>query len=569
MAYLDMVDGDLKKASEYFNLTIAKETDETSIFAKIYSRMYLADEEYKNGNLNLASSYVKSAFKIVPKKDYNKHYKILADTLLTGVDYNEESRKIATKYLKSMLDDKKNLNSDAKFYLEYRIAPLYIIEGKYAEGIESTLQTIMLSRERKNKLYEAKSLIDLGLTFRLLGRYDIARSTIESALSIDLKDKNEEAIIKLYALTNLADIDNIKGDYKGAKSNLDKINPYINLLNDEEEKNDFNIMKYTLEADINIHNKDLEKARNNIEKAENLLKNLKKVYIADKDIYLKDVIGEYYEANYKDKEAIVLYKEAYGMAKQRKNIEYQRLALNNLSNLYKKLDYKDEVISTQEKIINLMDSEKASIGEDYVYYSSTLREKSQMVKEENKRKYRDALYVIFFLIASIIGYKYMNKLVKSNRYDSLTNVYNRGRFNRDYNKLIKKSHSDFALVMLDIDDFKSINDNFGHNIGDAVLINVCNVIKNVIGQKRELYRYGGEEFIIMFNEEGKESVLLVAERIRRNIEAMVLKENISVTISIGVAFSNESRTYGVDILKKADQNLYKSKTNGKNRVTYN
>ncbi|MGL5870392.1 diguanylate cyclase, partial [Clostridium chrysemydis] len=441
--------------------------------------------------------------------------------------------------------------------------------GKYAEGIESTLQTIMLSRERKNKLYEAKSLIDLGLTFRLLGRYDIARSTIESALSIDLKDKNEEAIIKLYALTNLADIDNIKGDYKGAKSNLDKINPYINLLNDEEEKNDFNIMKYTLEADINIHNKDLEKARNNIEKAENLLKNLKKVYIADKDIYLKDVIGEYYEANYKDKEAIVLYKEAYGMAKQRKNIEYQRLALNNLSNLYKKLDYKDEVISTQEKIINLMDSEKASIGEDYVYYSSTLREKSQMVKEENKRKYRDALYVIFFLIASIIGYKYMNKLVKSNRYDSLTNVYNRGRFNRDYNKLIKKSHSDFALVMLDIDDFKSINDNFGHNIGDAVLINVCNVIKNVIGQKRELYRYGGEEFIIMFNEEGKESVLLVAERIRRNIEAMVLKENISVTISIGVAFSNESRTYGVDILKKADQNLYKSKTNGKNRVTYN
>lgn len=568
MAYLDMIDGDLKKASEYFNLTIAKETDETSVFAKIYSRMFLANEEYKNGNLKLATTYVKSTFKIVSKKDYKKHYKILADTLLIGVDYNEESRKIATKYLKSMLDDKKNLNEDAKFYLEYRIAPLYIIEGKYAEGIEATLQTIMISREKKNKLYEAKSLIDLGLTFRLLGRYDIARNTIESALSIDIEDKNEEAIVKLYALTNLADIYNIKGDYKEAKSNLDKINNYINILKNKEEKNDFNIMKYTLEADINIHNKDLKKANYNIEKAKDLLKNLKKVYIADKDIYLKDVIGEYYEARSKNKEAIESYEEAYSIAKDRENIEYQRLVLNNLSDIYKRLGYKEEIIKTQEKIINLMDSEKVSIGEDYVYYSYTLREKQQMVKEENKRKYRDVLYIILFLLAASIGYKYINKLVKSNRYDSLTNVYNRGRFNRDYNKLMKKNHSDFALVMLDIDDFKSINDNFGHNVGDAVLINVCNIIKNVIGQKRELYRYGGEEFIIIFNEEEKESVLVVSERIRRNIEAMVLKENISVTISIGVAFSNESRIYGVDILKKADQNLYKSKTSGKNRVTF-
>lgn len=568
MAYLNMIEGDLKKASEYFSLTIAKETNETAIFAKIYSRMYLARNEYKNGNLKVGSSYVKSAFKIVPKKDYNKYYKILADTLLTGVDYNEESRKIAIKYLKSMLDDKKNLKSEARFYVEYRISPLYIIEGKYAEGIESTLQTIMLSRESGNKLYEAKSLIDLGLTFRLLGRYDIAISTIESALAIDLKDKNEEAIIKLYGFTNLADIDNIKGDLKGVKINLDKMDKYIDLLSDEEEKNDFNIMKYIMEADINIHNKNLKVASDYINKAEDLLKKLKRVYIADKDIYLKDVKGEYYEASSKNKKAIEYYKEAYAMANKRKNIEYQRLVLNNLCDIYKKLDYKEEIINTQEKIINLMDSEKASIGEDYVYYSATLREKGQMVKEENKRKYRDSLYVIFFLVASIVSYKYMNKLVKSNRYDSLTNVYNRGRFNREYNKLIKNSNRDFALVMLDIDDFKSINDNYGHNVGDAVLINVCNIIKNVIGQKRELYRYGGEEFIIIFSEEEKESVLVVAERIRRNIEAMVLKENISVTISIGVAFSNESRACGVDILKKADQNLYKSKTSGKNRITF-
>lgn len=159
--------------------------------------------------------------------------------------------------------------------------------------------------------------------------------------------------------------------------------------------------------------------------------------------------------------------------------------------------------------------------------------------------------------------------------DTLTNIYNR-RFMNDF--MMKEIHrSDrkerrFTIVMSDVDNFKGINDTYGHLAGDMVLKYLTRLLANQLRQSDVVGRYGGEEFLIIMPETIKEDAYAVLERLRSRIasEKIVLPggEAVTITASFGGATFPEDGDSSDDLLVRADERMYRAKREGKNKVVF-
>ncbi len=154
--------------------------------------------------------------------------------------------------------------------------------------------------------------------------------------------------------------------------------------------------------------------------------------------------------------------------------------------------------------------------------------------------------------------------------DGLTNLFNHQHINEVLKFEIEKARkldTSLWVMMLDIDYFKRINDSFGHQTGDKVLVGVSNLIESSIRSTDYAGRYGGEEFFIVLSELNFEEAYEVAERIRLNIESFDFELNdMKVTVSIGLAKLNEEDEK--QLVNKSDTLLYTAKKNGRNRIEY-
>jgi len=172
-----------------------------------------------------------------------------------------------------------------------------------------------------------------------------------------------------------------------------------------------------------------------------------------------------------------------------------------------------------------------------------------------------------------------SKIQHLSQHDELTGLYNYRIFQERLLQEIKRSsrtHKPLSLLMLDIDNFKQVNDTYGHQVGDEVLKELSNIIVN---QSRcsaidVCCRYGGEEFAIIMPELELHNAINVADRIRAAVEnhAFTLKGQRvqgAITVSFGVATLTENDNLGIEeLIKKADEALYLSKKDGRNRVSY-
>lgn len=151
--------------------------------------------------------------------------------------------------------------------------------------------------------------------------------------------------------------------------------------------------------------------------------------------------------------------------------------------------------------------------------------------------------------------------------DSLTGIYNRRTILDTADRLERSpEHSGrLSILMVDVDHFKSINDNFGHAVGDEVLCRITQVLRTQIRSTDFVGRYGGEEFLVLMPDTGPEGALKVAEKLRASIESDI-REPQPVTISIGVATTLEGDASLDRTLSRADTALYAAKTAGRNRV---
>jgi diguanylate cyclase (GGDEF)-like protein len=165
--------------------------------------------------------------------------------------------------------------------------------------------------------------------------------------------------------------------------------------------------------------------------------------------------------------------------------------------------------------------------------------------------------------------EYKNKLEYLSQTDTLTNIWNRRYFNirlkQEYAKT-RRYQQNLSLIMLDIDYFKKVNDIYGHNIGDKVLVTLSKEIQILLRDFDVFCRYGGEEFMILMPKISSQEASIVAQRIRQHIENLTVEPVTSFTISLGVTELLEDDTVE-SFIKRVDEALYMSKNNGRNIVT--
>jgi diguanylate cyclase len=173
-----------------------------------------------------------------------------------------------------------------------------------------------------------------------------------------------------------------------------------------------------------------------------------------------------------------------------------------------------------------------------------------------------------------IAQQQANKQLQNlSRTDHLTGLYNRGywelRLIQEF-KRFDRYENPSSLIMLDIDHFKKINDNYGHSVGDDAIRSISRIIKEQIRDLDIPGRYGGEEFGIILTNTNGDGACVIAERLRTNVEKQTLYtegHEIKFTISLGIAELNEHMHDHRNWIEKSDQALYKSKESGRNKVT--
>ncbi len=163
----------------------------------------------------------------------------------------------------------------------------------------------------------------------------------------------------------------------------------------------------------------------------------------------------------------------------------------------------------------------------------------------------------------------VEKLERESNIDPLTKIYNRRSLNKDLGEILKaglKRDLDLQVILFDADDFKATNDTFGHIAGDKTLIFLTRLIQNSIRSGIKVYRFGGEEFVVLLNRSTIENCIKITERIIQNTrESKLLYKGNTIHLTVSAGITSHVKGDKIDnIIARADKALYEAKLNGKN-----
>ncbi|MBS4208954.1 GGDEF domain-containing protein [Bacillus sp. FJAT-50079] len=192
----------------------------------------------------------------------------------------------------------------------------------------------------------------------------------------------------------------------------------------------------------------------------------------------------------------------------------------------------------------------------------------QLSKYKNEFIIQLLVILTIALFISFIIFRWVAKPMHLAFHDSLTGLKNRAAFEEIVEERLKRKDHPFALMMIDLDNFKLVNDHLGHSEGDQLLIVTADTIQHCIGKDNIPARLGGDEFIVVFPQHKEQDITeissLLIHQIRREIKGIIGSDHIDVTVSIGIAFSEEGDSLNT-LYEKADIALYESKKRGKNQ----
>jgi diguanylate cyclase (GGDEF)-like protein len=267
-------------------------------------------------------------------------------------------------------------------------------------------------------------------------------------------------------------------------------------------------------------------------------------------------------------------------------LNYEKKILKKASNILENYTHKDIVLFNEYKIL-FVKYKKLLEQVQYILkisdkYQKNLIETKEKLKKEIKEKYeteKELKIKIEELLNTKQKLEHTNKkLAKISSRDQLTGLYNRREFekviNREWHDAIREAHP-ISIIMIDIDNFKNFNDNYGHLAGDNCLQKISQIMNNTLKRPRDfLARYGGEEFVAVLPKTNKDGAQHTAENLRKNVENLKIPHKFStvsnyVTISLGVSSTDEAEIFVFEeILDTADQALYQAKNCGKNKYCF-
>lgn len=200
--------------------------------------------------------------------------------------------------------------------------------------------------------------------------------------------------------------------------------------------------------------------------------------------------------------------------------------------------------------------------------SSSLSEQPIVELESVRRSFNDYQSRLILLYENLELNN--NEFFRIAHEDSLTSAFNRRAFEDDWGEY-NSHYSDelYAVLIFDCDNFKPINDSYGHAVGDAVISNIASVLMRSISDTDKLYRLGGDEFSTILTNVTKNEVFAMAELCRKNILAHDFRRyglSESISVSVGIAFSKVGEKSFTDIMKQADLAMYKAKRPGENSI---
>ena len=511
-----------------------------------------------NLNINTLSSLEKEVlnkFKKISKNEYSHKYKEIAENNRPLLDLHLEEN-IGAYILKTLLNSNQ-LSPEQRLYILNKLRVIDSLSGNIVNTIKITIEYLNLAEELNSEYDIVRAKIGLSSIISSLGGYETAIILLGN---INLADKNFPLInrTKISYYFHLAENYYFIDNYKDAFKYLDKIS---NLLEGEPEDYKVNILllKNLLKTQLYLKLNNSQEALNNLNLSKNLLDNLQKVYFSDLKIFYlltlesynlkynfqnfnENNIKNFIETSQETGDAIFL-KMAFDLLfeyyfESNDFIKYRKLDLMYISHLKK-------ITNANNKFFTL-------------YLVENLE--NEYISTENKKLYRHiSIILLVSLIILIISFKRTQYLDKKTKIDALTNIGNRLAFNT---KLKELKNKDYYMLLFDIDNFKRLNDTYGHDFGDEVLFTVGKILKTIENKEISIYRIGGEEFLIIFTSLNKNFCIDSCEYIRKSIENIKWKNPVTVTISGG--FSQKSENTYI----KCDSRLYKAKNSGKNLIIY-
>ncbi|MBQ3420379.1 MAG: GGDEF domain-containing protein [Romboutsia sp.] len=586
-------EGNYKLSIDEYNKAI-KYFEKVNNKMKLRSYYYLSKSYEYNGQYESANT----AFDKL-KEDANQK-----DELELLVDYSikrdDDIRKNSLNWyrLVVLFEDIAKIAEDIKYdeleLIYFRLGNAYWYYEDYINSMKFKLKALNIA-ESKGRIESVCTIAtNIGVYYIYAGQYEEAITYLEQILEYDIEDKNVDLRHKSNALINLAVSYIELGKYEELQSVLDKLYLVIEQIEDEQHKKSLEVTVSTTEADAYIRAGKTDEALKLLKFAENKFNEIEKPTFKNLD---KDIIGEYgdlYHSIGEYEKALEYYMEEKKLIEERQLFHVEQISNYRIYLTYKDMGNYSEALKYLERNDELNNNISEERNKKYSKYLIDQLEKNKKIEEiknlkENKANLRITVAILILFIAFIIIYTInvsrknkeinrLNELFKDlSATDALTKLRNRRALDEYLVgnwALYKETQMPVTFIMLDIDYFKTYNDNYGHQEGDKALQKVASVIKDCCRNTDFVARYGGEEFTIVMLQTDKHGAISLIERIQKKVYDLNIKHEYSkvsdrVTISFGVstAYVGTKKDYN-DYIKKADEALYISKEKGRNTYTH-
>jgi diguanylate cyclase (GGDEF)-like protein len=416
----------------------------------------------------------------------------------------------------------------------------------YEKSIEYYQKALNTYEHLNYPAHVAEAIYGIAATYRYWKKFDLSIHYFELYQEkIAYTPNTDISFFSAYGLgMTLAE----KGDCQKA---IDVINRALTL----NGLIDYNAELYKQQVHCFILLGELEQAHASLIKAENIFTSLPELVGTQWQLEVIKLASELAHAKNKDREAFQLSRQYYE--------KYSKLQEKKSST---RLTTARAAMETERK---------------YIEQALTLqREKVVALENESlsQQELQNLYLMIFILCGSVIvitvitiQYKNNKKMYVLSIKDPLSNLYNRRyifEYFSSYLKNVIVDKTELSVILFDIDDFKAVNDKFGHPVGDAVIKKIADICHDVFRNEDTIGRIGGEEFLCVLPRTDKKQCKVIAERFLKKISHHVFIETpgLQITVSIGIASLSKLSPTSEMLYLHADEALYQAKHNGKNNV---
>ncbi|MCI2069390.1 MAG: diguanylate cyclase [Bacilli bacterium] len=493
------------------------------------------------------------------------------------------------KCVSKVLKHKNSYSPIVVAYASYILSVCYLYQARYEEA-NKVLQPIVLNYLKYPfKPFIVDAFTVLGGLAMSNENYYLSLFYFETGLRIAQKHRCDSSFPQIYS--NMGATYGAIKQYDKAEECFKKVLEYPSIVSQADDT--YFHLNCSLST-IAVETKDYDTAEKYYEKAFDYIKGH---FDADCQAYLKILKARILQGQGKEEELKQLLNELSNPDKKPWNQSlmqlsgYQdmcRVAIDakdeKLFNTY--LEAYHAIETSGESLIGdlslvAMEGEMAYLQQDYKKAAEKFRQRYELgdkTARKAENNFESAISARLALAELAKNYQITKKqnrdLKNESETDSLTKIYNRHAFNRTEAAFNKKmsSFSSFGLAMVDFDSFKSINDTYGHLCGDKALRALGNSLKRIDDKNIRSFRYGGDEFVLVFLNQTDEEVLSILKRIQAELASTLLVgddgRSPSLTISAGIYNQKAPKGIITEYISKADKALYLAKNNGKNSIQF-